>query len=259
MRRLLARLLRHAPPASTTPALDATGLSFQPAPGRLPAGQRVYAIGDVHGHAARLRALHARIAEDLARRPVADSLLVQLGDLIDRGPDTAGAIEAARAPACPVGRAVTLLGNHEAVLLAALEGHDPAAAGWWLGHGGDASLHSWGIPAQARPTQWEALIPGAQLDFLRALPAWVEQGGYGFVHAGLRPGRRRSRQHRQDMLWMREPFLSSTRRFGVVVVHGHTPVPEPCVRPNRIGLDTVAAGRLTCAVLEDDRMAFLTA
>ena len=79
------------------------------------------------------------------------------------------------------------------------------------------------------------------------------------IRPGLRPGRRRSRQRREDMLWMREPFLSSTRRFGVVVVHGHTPVPEPCVRPNRIGIDTVAAGLLTCAVLEGDRVAFLSA
>lgn len=268
LRRLAAgsEAARRAPQGQATPDAPAapspgSGPHFRAAPGRLADGRRVYAIGDVHGHAARLRTLHAMIAEDLARRPMADSLLVQLGDLIDRGPDVAGAIEASMTPGCPVGRAVTLLGNHEAALLAAITGEDPAAPGWWLAQGGEASLRSWGVSPRAAPADWARLIPAAHLAFLRAMPAWLQRDGYGFVHAGVRPGRRLGRQRREDLLWMREPFLGSSAQFGVVVVHGHTPVAEPCLRPNRIGIDTgvTAGGPLTCAVLEGDRVAFLTA
>jgi serine/threonine protein phosphatase 1 len=89
------------------------------------------------------------------------------------------------------------------------------------------------------------------------------EGPYLFVHAGIRPGVRLAQQVRQDLLWIREPFLSSKGEFlgepGMVVVHGHTPSREPVIRPNRIGIDTgaVMGGVLTCAVLEDERVGFL--
>ncbi len=245
------------PDAAPPPRLRRPGRTRRP--GHLAPGRRIYAIGDVHGHADRLRALHALVASDLARRPAAESLLVQLGDLIDRGPDPAGAIEASLRPDCPVDQAVTLLGNHEAALLDALDGADPAAPGWWLAHGGDASLRSWGIPAHAPPAAWAGLIPPGHLRFLRSLPTWLQHDGYGFAHAGIRPGRRR--QRRADLLWIREPFLSSAARARLVVVHGHTPTAGPCVHPHRIGVDTGVAegGPLTCAVLEGSGVMFLSA
>jgi serine/threonine protein phosphatase 1 len=81
------------------------------------------------------------------------------------------------------------------------------------------------------------------------------------VHAGIRPGVALDRQTRQDMMWIREPFLSSAADFGVVVVHGHTPKRAPIVMQNRIAIDTgaVLGGALTAVMLEEDRMAFLQA
>ncbi len=104
-------------------------------------------------------------------------------------------------------------------------------------------------------------MPQADLELLRNLPLTHRSGGYLFVHAGLRPGRAIDDQSPDDMLWIREPFLSFGGNFGSVVVHGHTPVAEPVVRSNRIGIDTgaVFGGRLTCAVLEADQLAFLQA
>ena len=76
---------------------------------------------------------------------------------------------------------------------------------------------------------------------------------------GIRPGIPLERQSRHDLMWIREPFLSSKVTFGPVVVHGHTPRQEPMVRPNRIGIDTgaVMGGVLTCAVTGGGRLGFI--
>lgn len=72
----------------------------------------------------------------------------------------------------------------------------------------------------------------------------------------IRPDRPLEAQNEDDLLWIREPFLSSNRNFGRLIVHGHTPLRsgEPDVRPNRINLDTgaVLGGPLTAAVFERD-------
>jgi serine/threonine protein phosphatase 1 len=116
------------------------------------------------------------------------------------------------------------------------------------------------VPRSAQPKDWAGYLPGPHLPFLRGLAAHHTEGGYLFVHAGVRPGIPLNRQSRHDLMWIREPFLSSKGAFGAVVVHGHTPRPEPMVRPNRIGIDTgaVMGGVLTCAVLEANRLGFIT-
>ncbi len=73
-----------------TPRLASVPIDHRPAPATLPVGQRVYAVGDVHGCLDRLQAMHALIADDLAARPVPHALLIQVGDLIDRGPEFFG-------------------------------------------------------------------------------------------------------------------------------------------------------------------------
>lgn len=235
-------------------------IDFVPAPVTLPPGQRIYAIGDVHGCIDRLDALHHAVSEDLAARPVKRSLLVHIGDLVDRGPDSAAVVRklAAGSP-IPGVPTVNLMGNHEFMMLDALSSAADEAVSLWLSNGGAETLRSWGIPRQTRAAEWGALIPPRDLIFLRDLALMHQEGPYLFVHAGIRPGRPLRCQTREDMLWIREPFLSARTDFGVVVVHGHTPVRAPVVRPNRIGIDTgaVMGGVLTCAILEHDRVGFL--
>ena len=237
-------------------------VDFIQAPGNLPPGQRIYAVGDVHGCLDRLRALHAQIADDLKSRPTAEPLLLHLGDYVDRGPDSAGVIAmlAATSPVANV-PTVNLMGNHEQMMLAAIATGETEAGELWLANGGADSLLSWGVPRSAQPKEWPSYLPKAHLIFLRDLAPSYAAGNYLFVHAGIRPGIPLERQTRHDLMWIREPFLSCKESFGWVVVHGHTPRQEPTVRPNRIGIDTgaVMGGVLTCAVLEEDRLGFITA
>ena len=227
---------------------------------RLADGRRIYVVGDVHGHRDKLEQVHARIRADLERRPVAEPLLVHLGDLIDRGPDSAGCVALlAGGPPIRGVPTVNLMGNHEWLMLAALGGTHHDDIDRWLDNGGDTSLRSWGLKSGTRPREWLAAIPPGQLVFLRDLPRTYVKDGYLFVHAGVRPGVPLDRQREMDLLWIREAFLEWE---GVmlpeapdrVVVHGHTPRADPVVKPNRIGIDTGAGkgGLLTCAMLEGD-------
>jgi serine/threonine protein phosphatase 1 len=231
------------------------------APASLRPGLRVYAVGDIHGCLDRLVALHWAITADLAARPVAESVLIHLGDYVDRGPDSAGVIWLLMGSvAPPVTRRVDLQGNHEVMMLAALSG-DLGQAESWVENGGSTTLESYRVPDDAAPPAWVQSVPLAHRQWLRTRQLTHQEGGYLFVHAGIRPGRSIYRQSPEDLLWIREPFLSSQERHPLVVVHGHTPTTTPEIRQNRIGIDTGAAlgGTLTCLVLQDDRLQFLTA
>ncbi|PPQ30645.1 metallophosphoesterase [Rhodopila globiformis] len=236
-------------------------IQLAPAPASLPPRRRIYAIGDIHGCDRQLAALHALVAEDLAQRPIASALLLHIGDYVDRGADTAGVIDRL-ADGCPVPGMdmVNLLGNHESTMLDALSG-ERAAATDWLFAGGRAALESYGIDPDGPRDTWTSVIPRRHQDFLRGLVLMHREGGYAFVHAGVRPGIPLQDQARDDLLRSRQPFLYSEADFGAVVVHGHTPVRAPVVKHNRIAIDTgaVFGGNLTCAVLEADTIGFLTA
>jgi serine/threonine protein phosphatase 1 len=237
-------------------------IKLQTAPACLPPGKRVYAIGDVHGCLAQLGLLHRLIAKDFAARPIDEAFLVHLGDLVDRGPASAGVVDLlASGPPLPEVPTVNLMGNHEHMMLSALVSFGGDSAETWLNNGGDESLRSWKVPSGARVAAWASYIPPRHLIFLRDLAVSHRVGPYFFVHAGVRPGVKLAYQSRHDLLWMREPFLSSPSDFGAVVVHGHTPRAEPEVRPNRIGIDTgaVMGGKLTCLMLEGDTLGFLQA
>ncbi len=238
-------------------------IAFGPAPASLPRGQRVYAIGDVHGCLDRLQALHRAVADDIATRPIAFSTLIHLGDYVDRGPDSAGVVSllAERPMPAGIGAVVNLIGNHEEMMLAALDDRSPPVVRHWLLNGGEATLHSFGLGDTVDPAAWAGRLPADRLAFLRRLALTHRVGGYFFVHAGVRPGIPLAAQIRDDLLWIRQPFLSATTPFEAVVVHGHTPAPVPEVRRNRIGIDTgaVMGGVLTCAVLERNKVGFLNA
>lgn len=230
------------------------------APATLPAGQRIYAVGDVHGCLDRLVTLHEMIAQDLAERPTPHSTLIHLGDYIDRGSDSAQVIDwLISGPPVPADAFVNLMGNHEQMMLAAVAGIDKDAPSLWLSNGGAESLLSWGISRSVPPSEWAARIPRQHLLFIRDLAINHRLGPYLFVHAGIQPGVALDHQSRHDMLWIREPFLSSSADHGAVIVHGHTPKRAPVVQPNRIAIDTgaVIGGALTCVVLEADKLGFL--
>lgn len=235
-------------------------VTFRLAPAKLGPGRRIYAIGDVHGMAERLFAMHEAIAADLTTRPCATALVLHIGDYIDRGPESA-AILARLAGGFAIAGAETicLTGNHESMALGTLLGGDDEAAHLWRMNGADATLRSWRIDPNSPHRRWADAIPGEQLRFLQALRLFHRDGDYFFVHAGLRPGVALAEQDAEDLVWIREPFLSYQGDFGIVVVHGHTPTKAPVVRANRIGIDTgaVYGGALTAAVLEEDRLGFL--
>jgi serine/threonine protein phosphatase 1 len=235
-------------------------IELHAAPAVLPRGQRVYAIGDVHGCLDRLVALHEMIAEDLAERPSDRATLVHLGDYVDRGNDSAQVVDwLISGPPVAVDEIVNLMGNHEQMMLAAIADPEPDAASQWLINGGADSLTSWGIGRMVPPAEWASRIPRQHLIFLRDLAISHRVGPYMFVHAGIYPGVPLDKQSRFDMLWIREPFLQSREDHGAVIVHGHTPKREPIVLPNRIAIDTgaVLGGALTCVVLEQDKLGFL--
>jgi serine/threonine protein phosphatase 1 len=236
-------------------------IALSRAPASLPAGRRIYAIGDIHGCDEQLGNLHEIIAEDLARRPVDVPLLLHIGDYVDRGADSAGVLRRLLGPSPVAGvPVVNLLGNHDETMLHALSG-DRAAATDWLFTGGRPALESYGIDPDSPREGWPERMPTEHLDFLRHLTLTHRDGGYFFVHGGVRPGVSLEAQAREDLLRMRQPFLYSEMSFGAVVVHGHSPVKAPVVRHNRIAIDTgaVFGGKMTCLVLEGETLGFLTA
>ncbi|GAB0119637.1 metallophosphoesterase family protein [Acidisoma sp. 7E03] len=233
-------------------------LTFKPAPGRLPPDLRIYAIGDVHGCDEAHAAIFDRIAVDYAARPVEEVVIVHMGDLIDRGPNSAAVLaRIAQGPPIP-GEMVNLRGNHEDLCLTAIDGGGETAS-LWRRNGGEACLADWGVPKKTPVVQWERHIPPEQLAVIRHQRIFYRRGGYFFAHAGLRPGVPMMEQDPHDLVWIREPFLSWPHPHEAIVVHGHTPKKTPILRINRIGIDTgaVYGGKLTCLVLEEDRMAFI--
>lgn len=212
----------------------------------------VYAVGDVHGCLRELTEAESRIADDPVPADKA-KLIVHLGDYVDRGPDSAGVLDYLSRPSPHGIERVCLCGNHDDLMTAYVR--NPAAHGSWLGLGGHATLKSYGITsAQGRMRRPDALrealreaIPAHHLAFIDGLPVSLELGDVLFVHAGVHPARPLEDQTDHDMMWIREPFLSTGPGFPVTVVHGHTPAVDITTGPGRIGIDTAACvtGRLS--------------
>lgn len=224
----------------------------------LPENLRCYAIGDVHGRLDLLDRLLTAIDEDRrAREPVGEVEIILLGDLIDRGPQSAGVVR--RVMAGVEGAAVhALMGNHEELMLDALDG-DRGRLKSWLRVGGDVALESWGLPPALLEDELDAVLAAARTAVTPAERSWLgkrplllRRGDYAFVHAGVRPGIPLDRQVREDMLWIRGDFLESSRDHGAMVVHGHSISEAVEERSNRIGIDTGAwrTGHLTALGLQ---------
>jgi calcineurin-like phosphoesterase family protein len=154
-------------------------------------------------------------------------------------------------------RAVCLRGNHEALMEDFLR--DPANFRHWQHLGGMQTLASYGVyPLSRNETEIDlyhrflSVFPRAHELFLQCLQHRFCCGDFLFVHAGIRPNIPVERQDVDDLLWIRHEFLNSTLDHGKVVVHGHTPVPHPDIRHNRVNIDTGAwrTGTLTCIAIE---------
>jgi serine/threonine protein phosphatase 1 len=231
----------------------------------LPAGPRIYAVGDIHGRLDLLDELLSRVNADIAHRPTARPVFFFLGDYIDRGPYSRETIdrliELGATKEC-----VFLKGNHEQIAIKCLS--DPSLFDRWMRLGGVETLVSYGVAPRnmARGQQivelqsaFHGAVPQAHFRFFRDQQTSFACGDFFFVHAGVKPRIELSRQAENDLLWIRDEFLSSNEDFGKIVVHGHTPTREIEVRPNRINIDTgaFATGKLTCLVIEEESLSVI--
>ncbi len=238
----------------------------------IPPGRRVYAMGDIHGRLDLFKAAIKAIERDIEEDGADDAALqddfatqaqhveptvILLGDLIDRGPDSAGVLKRARK--WKKRRDVHILGgNHEEMFLESFDKKEVLRH--FLRFGGKETLQSYGIDPQAKnKAQLASLqarmadyVPAKDLEFIRSFEEQVVIGDYAFVHAGIHPSLTLEKQDGKDLRWIREPFLSHEKLFSHVIVHGHTIYSNPEIRDNRIGIDTGAfeTGRLTVLVLE---------
>ncbi len=233
----------------------------------IPVGQRVYAIGDIHGCDDLFQALIEQIAADDNQRPPAAMSIILLGDLVDRGPSSRQVIDRAIALKSLWPDVRLIIGNHEDVLLKALGG-DPKTMRYFVRIGGGPTIHSYGLSGadydrltfDELADQFPRLVPADHVAFLSGGEDRIVIGDYLFVHAGVRPGVPIDQQSTGDLRWIRDEFLEDRRDHGKIVVHGHTIYDEVQERPNRIGIDTgaYATGRLTALGLEGEERWFLS-
>lgn len=234
----------------------------------IPAGKRVYAIGDIHGRDDLFAQMIEMIRADHAAREPAEVSIILLGDLVDRGPASAAVIERAMRLCDEFPDTRLIIGNHEECFLAALTG-DVRRLKYFMRIGGDATIRSyWPKDSRFEDLTFEevaerlpSLVPAHHVDFLGSGEDTIEIGDYAFVHAGIRPGVPLEKQSLSDLRWIREEFLDSMSDHGKVVVHGHSITSEPDEQINRIGIDVGAfrSGVLAALVLEGDQRRYLFA
>jgi serine/threonine protein phosphatase 1 len=223
----------------------------------------VAAIGDVHGRLDLVDQLWPMIDAASRRSAARTRMLIFIGDYVDRGLQSAQLVERLL-EGFPGFTTVFLKGNHDETLLQFLA--DPAIGDVWRNFGGLETLRSYGVShaagkswAQTR-SEFLTVFPRSHEAFFKNLQLYKAVGDYLFVHAGVKPRVPLAEQREQDLLWIRDEFLTSTVNFGRVVVHGHTPANAPEIRQNRIGIDTGAymTGALTAVVLEGRGRQFLS-
>jgi serine/threonine protein phosphatase 1 len=227
---------------------------------RIPQRMRLYAVGDVHGRADLLSELFSEIDTDLEACPVPLALHIFLGDYVDRGPHSREVLDLL-VTRSQRHETIFLKGNHEILVEEFLR--NPESFATWRDVGGVQTLLSYGIRPSFRPgaseqtmlaRQLAEVLPPAHRQFFGSLRRSFSCGDFFFVHAGVRPGVPLSQQADEDLFWIRDEFLNSEERFGKIVVHGHSPVPDVEFHANRINIDTgaFATGRLSCLRIESE-------
>lgn len=227
----------------------------------------IYAVGDVHGCVEQLHRLEEKIVRDAGRHD-GDKLIVMLGDYVDRGADSSAVLQHLIEEPPQGFQRVCLCGNHDDAMLSFVR--DPLKGAHWLDYGGDRTLRSYGIDVDhlrnmrlGQDQMIDAIrysIPEAHVEFLEQLPVLLTTPGYVFVHAGVRRGIALTDQSDDDLMWIRDEFIGKdVSEFGVVV-HGHTPSPEPEFVDGRIGIDTGAymSGRLSAVRICDEGVSFMS-
>lgn len=204
--------------------------------------ERIFAIGDIHGCLNKLQDLMDKIDIDIKK-----DTLVFIGDYIDRGKHSYEVVEYLLNLKRRFQQIVFLKGNHEEMLEKYLAGFDKIT---YLVNGGQQALDSY-MNNSRKPDGPQ--IPREHLSFFNSLQLFYETEDYIFVHAGLKNKVPLEQQKTEDLLWIRSKFIRSDFNFGKQVVFGHTPLPEPLVQPNKIGIDTgaVYGGKLTCVRLPE--------
>lgn len=241
----------------------AAGVRYEDA--AAPEGMRLYAIGDVHGRADLLGRMLALIEGEIVRDRPGDWRVVYLGDYIDRGPDSASAIDMIARHVAANPRHVALLGNHDKVLAEFLA--DAATWRQFAGFEGETTARSYGVEidysgdAAIRRSRDAllAVVPREHVAFLNDLKLSAGFGDFFFCHAGIRPGVPLDAQDPHDLIWIRREFHDYPGLHPRLIVHGHTPHHEPEIRVNRVNLDTYAfaSGRLTALAIEGRDKRFL--
>ena len=222
-------------------------------PKELPA--RTFVVGDIHGQLDKLDALLPKLFKRI--RP--GDTLVFVGDYVDRGPESRGVVDRVielQEGGWP-GPVVTLMGNHEWMLLDFIAEEKKLHPSIWIQNGGMKTIESY-ADGHTPPEWWDEFVPERHKQFYTSLRLWHRDSRGIYVHAGLRPGQRPEdadadeRENEDGCLWIREPFIKSNYAWKRVVVFGHTPQFEsirgskepkfrPLNRPEKIGIDTGCA------------------
>jgi serine/threonine protein phosphatase 1 len=253
----------------------------------IPKDLALFAIGDIHGRLDLLVKMHQEIllrTKDLP--PYVRKAIVYLGDYIDYGPDSADVIDTLVSSILPGFKSIYLLGNHELAFLSFLKGEmdflrwsktrsekeelpsdyliSQNLSNWLHEQGGLFTLKSYGLNPSTSPSH-KALaemrvellrrIPTDHLSFLENLQLSASFGDFFFVHAGVDPQRPLNEQNPSDLLNITDRFLNTPLVLDKIIVHGHTPFQAPCIKSNRIGLDTEAhrSGILSCLTIINDQ------
>lgn len=203
----------------------------------------IYAVGDIHGRFDLYHQIEQQIIEDAASIE-GPKLLVILGDIVDRSAGVSGLIDHLLAPDPAGVQRVILCGNHDDMMCCFLE--DPAGNRAWLDCGGAETLASYGLhlgevmpPTMRLHHQLITAIPPDHRDFFMGLPLSLTVGDYVFAHASYNLDQTDARQDAQTLMWG-DPALADLPKSRRILIHGHVIEDEPCIRPNRISIDTGA-------------------